>query len=230
MDPAENALDFLKSHSMVTVIEHEVERMILSGELLPGSWLNERRLAARLSVSRGPVREACRKLENAGLVRVVNNRGVFICELEFREAIELVEIRAELGSFLGRKAAENASEDDIGNLDKLIKEMDKLVSKNDVDSYHVANHIFHNKLLECSKNSRLWKTFQGMEMELRLFRQRVLIDDSSLKQSNAEHRAIVAAISSRDARKTGAAVAKHFRRTRDRMMSAIDLASRAGTR
>ncbi len=212
---------------MVTVIERKIERMILSGELTPGSWLNERKLAARLNVSRGPVREACRKLENAGLVQIVNNRGVFICQLEFQEAIELVEIRAELGTLLGRRAAENALQEDIDHLNQMVSDMDTIVAEHDIESYHVLNHEFHNKLLACAKNKRLGSIFQGMEMELRLFRQQVLIENSGLEQSNAEHRAIVSAIASRDPRKAGTAVARHLRRTRDRMMSALARASAA---
>ena len=61
-----------------TLVQHELERMILAGELAPGAKLNEVAIAERLGVSRGPVREAFRALEEAGLVRLEKNRGVFV--------------------------------------------------------------------------------------------------------------------------------------------------------
>jgi DNA-binding GntR family transcriptional regulator len=68
--------------------------MILSGELRPGEKLTEMALAARLGVSRGPLREAFRMLDESGLVRTEKNRGVFVRDLPVAEAIEIFDLRA----------------------------------------------------------------------------------------------------------------------------------------
>ena len=62
-------------------------------------------LAARLGVSRGPVREAFRMLERAGLVRTEKNRGVFVRDLPVEEAIEIFDLRAALDELIGRRLA-----------------------------------------------------------------------------------------------------------------------------
>src|SRR3546814_19342740 len=72
----------------------ELEGMIVSGELSGGDRLNETVLAERFGVSRGPVREACRGLERSGLIRFVANRGVFVREMNVKEALELFDVRA----------------------------------------------------------------------------------------------------------------------------------------
>ena len=77
----------LQSSSLPSLVQAELERMILSGELQPGAKLTEMTLAARLGVSRGPLREAFRMLEEAGLVRTEKNRGVFVRDIPLDEAV-----------------------------------------------------------------------------------------------------------------------------------------------
>jgi len=86
----------LRAHSLTAVVQHEIERMILSGELGPGEHLNEKAVADKLQVSRGPVREACRALAELGFVRLIPNRGVFITQLTKADAIEVYDLRAGL--------------------------------------------------------------------------------------------------------------------------------------
>ena len=76
--PDSQAIELLQSHSLTTLVQREIERMILAGNLASGDKLNEAEIAIRLGVSRGPVREAFRALEEAGLVRTEKNRGVFV--------------------------------------------------------------------------------------------------------------------------------------------------------
>ncbi|MGH8629794.1 MAG: GntR family transcriptional regulator, partial [Burkholderiales bacterium] len=68
-----SALEILQQNSLTSLVKRELERRILGGELAPGSKLNEAELASELRVSRGPVREAFRALEQAGLVRTEKN-------------------------------------------------------------------------------------------------------------------------------------------------------------
>src|SRR3989442_6172037 len=67
----------VQSSSLSMLVQKELERMILAGEIAVGAKLNEVALAERLGVSRGPVREAFRALEESGLVHLEKNRGVF---------------------------------------------------------------------------------------------------------------------------------------------------------
>ena len=73
-----------------------LKRQLLSGELAPGERVNEVVMAARLGISRGPLREAIRKLEQEGLLTAVPQRGVFVRQLTQEEAAELQEVRLAL--------------------------------------------------------------------------------------------------------------------------------------
>ena len=80
--------------------------MILRASCAPGDKLTEVALAARLGVSRGPLREAFRMLEEAGLVRTEKNRGVFVRDIPIEEAIEIFDLRAAMDELVGRRLAE----------------------------------------------------------------------------------------------------------------------------
>src|ERR1700704_2227755 len=86
-------------------IERQLEQLILSGEYAPGAHINENALATRLGVSRAPVREACRMLQRAGLVRIVPNQGAYVHALSLPEIVELFDVRACLGRVPGPQAA-----------------------------------------------------------------------------------------------------------------------------
>ncbi|MDO9439952.1 MAG: GntR family transcriptional regulator, partial [Beijerinckiaceae bacterium] len=90
----QSTIALLQTSSLTSVVQGELERMILSGELAPGAKLTEMTLAARLGVSRGPLREAFRMLEEAGLVRTEKNRGVFVRDIPIDEAVEIFDLRA----------------------------------------------------------------------------------------------------------------------------------------
>ena len=94
--PAAAALRERRDVSLTILVRHEIERSIETGELKAGDWINEALLASRLGVSRGPVREACRGLEQSGLVKVIVNRGAFVREIGAQDARNLYELRAAL--------------------------------------------------------------------------------------------------------------------------------------
>src|SRR5919112_4635270 len=121
IDP-ESALHIRRTESLTSLIRRELERMIARGELKAGERLNENALAAKLGVSRGPIREACRGLEQSGLVDVVVNRGVFIRELGAREAAELYEVRAVLYGLAGRLLAPIVTDEQLRSLAAHVEE------------------------------------------------------------------------------------------------------------
>ena len=101
-------LTVLRTSSLASVVEREVERLILNGSFAPGERINENRLAAELGTSRGPIREAIRALEGSGLIVSIRNRGSFIRRLSVQEVREVYEIRSALFGLAGKLLAERA--------------------------------------------------------------------------------------------------------------------------
>src|ERR1700712_6092179 len=98
--------------------------MVLDGELASGAKLTEATLADQLGVSRGPVREAFRMLEEAGLVRTEKNRGVFVRDVPIEEAIEIFDLRAAMDELVGRRLAETITPTALREIKAMVDAME----------------------------------------------------------------------------------------------------------
>jgi len=217
MDP-HHKIALLQSSSLTTVVQQEIERTILSGELAPGAKLIEAALAERLGVSRGPVREAFRMLEEAGLVRQEKNRGVFVRHIPLDEAMEIFEMRAMMDEAVGRKLAAAVTPEQMKQMRAMVDEMERAVKAGDVDGYHLLNLQFHDRLVEFSGNRKLIALYRKLINELSLFRRLNLSDGKQLPQSAQEHRAILKAIASGDPDLAGQAMRAHVQDSQQRTL------------
>jgi phosphonate utilization transcriptional regulator len=199
----------LQSSSLTTVVQQEVERAILQGEYAPGSKLIESTLAEKLGVSRGPVREAFRMLEEAGLVRTEKNRGVFVRDIPIDEAVEIFDLRAAMDELVGRRLAENITQPQLKEVRGLVDAMEKAVKAEDAYNYHLLNLKFHDRLVEMAGNRKLTAIYRKLIKELSLFRRLNLADGWLLPISAGEHRAIIKAIASGDPDAAGRAMFDH---------------------
>jgi len=219
MEP-NNAIQLLLSSSLPMFVQQEIERLIMTGELPPGTRINESELAARLGTSRGPIREACRTLEEAGLVRGEKNRGAFVREISVEEADEIYELREALEEIVGRRAAARITPELAARLNGMVDEMEAAAHERRAGDYAQLNLQFHELLLECAASRKLSDTYRRLVKELHLFRMRALTEGGGLDVSPEEHRQIAAAITSGNADEAGAALRAHVAESRARMWKA----------
>ena len=206
----------LQSSSLTTVVQQEIERAILVGEYAPGSKLIEATLADKLGVSRGPVREAFRMLEEAGLVRNEKNRGVFVRDIPIDEAVEIFDLRAAMDELVGRQLAKNITAPQLKEIRGLVDQMEKAVKADDTRQYHLLNLRFHDRLVEMAGNRKLTAIYRKLIKELSLFRRLNLADGWLMPISAGEHRQIVKAIASGDADAAGRAMYDHVMESKER--------------
>ena len=209
-------ITLLQTSSLTSVVQGELERMILSGELAPGAKLTEMALAARLGVSRGPLREAFRMLEEAGLVRTEKNRGVFVRDIPIAEAVEIFDLRAAMDELVGRRLAEKISPAQLKEIRGLVDQMEQAVKAKDAYHYHLLNLKFHDRLVELAGNSKLTAIYRKLIKELSLFRRLNLADGWLMPISANEHRQIVKAIASGDPEAAGKAMFDHVIESKER--------------
>jgi DNA-binding GntR family transcriptional regulator len=170
----------LRATSLASVLTQELERMVLGGEIGPGTRLNENQLAARFGVSRGPIREAVRALEGAGLVESVPNRGVFVRRLGVREVRELYDVRAALFGLAGRLMAERATPAELERLRGLIRAMETATETRNFEAYYPLNLEFHGAIVDGSGNLTLAQQYRAFVRKLNLFRARSLVQGGGL--------------------------------------------------
>src|ERR1700733_13218231 len=112
------------SRSRAVDVERAVAQWIFKGELTAGQKLIEQEVALRLGVSRGPVREAFRALEDLGLVQIEQNRGAFVRKIDLDEAVEIHDVYSALEELATRTAARRLSAKQIAELQSLVESMD----------------------------------------------------------------------------------------------------------
>ncbi|HTQ01344.1 MAG TPA: phosphonate utilization associated transcriptional regulator [Casimicrobiaceae bacterium] len=217
----------LQTHSLPGLVQRELERMILAGELVAGAKLNEVAIAELLGVSRGPVREAFRALEESGLVRLEKNRGVFVRQIAVEEADEIYELRAVLDEFVGRRAALKVSPGDLKTLRALVERMDRAVARSDLDTYHAANLEFHDTLVALAGNAKLLAMYRRLVNELHLYRRATLAQAGALPVSVREHHEILDKIAAGQASAAGRALFDHVMGSRERMHRAQEAGEKA---
>jgi phosphonate utilization transcriptional regulator len=217
------AIELLQSHSLTTLVQRELERRILAGELGPGTKLTEEEIAGNLNVSRGPVREAFRALESAGLVRTEKNRGVFVREVSVDDADEIYEVRAGLDELIGRLLAERIRPAQLAELRELLKKMQKAARARSVAAYYPLNVKFHDCLAEFTGNRTLVAHYRRLVNELHLYRRETLARGAdSFPISTREHSEIVEALARRDADRAGRLLYDHAMESRDRLHAALE--------
>jgi len=216
------AIRLVQSSSLAALVQREIERMILAGDLPAGAKLTEASLAEQLGVSRGPVREALRALEGSGLVQPEKNRGVHVRQISLEEADEIYELRAVLDEFVGRRLAETATAAHVRELRQIVDRMEKATARDDVDAYLTANLDFHDRMVELAGNRKLLLTYRRLVNELHLFRRTTLAQGGTLPVSTREHREIVDRIAARQADAAGAALHAHVMASRSRMHKTYD--------
>src|SRR6202171_4183700 len=132
-------LQLVQSNSLPGLVQSEIEQLILRGELAVGRRVNESDLALRFGMSRGPIREALRALEESRLVRSEKNRGVFVREISVAEADEIYDVREALDQLIGRRGGERATPEQLRELEAVLAEMDDATRLHDIRSYHALN-------------------------------------------------------------------------------------------
>jgi len=217
--PLHPTIALLQSNSLASAVQQAIEQAILSGQYPPGAKLIEAALAEKLGVSRGPIREAFRMLDEAGLVRTEKNRGVFVRDISLDEATEIFDLRAAMEEMVGRQLARQITPAQLLDVNALLDAMTQAVSEKNIDAYYQLNLQFHDRLVELTGNRRLLAIYRKLIKELTLFRQLNLRDAGVLPLSEQGHRQIVNAIASGNAEAAGRAMADHVAGSKQRTIN-----------
>jgi len=171
---------------------------IISGRFEPGERLIESALSAQLGTSRGPVREALRQLENEGLVMSFPYRGAVVLGVSDEEVHEvLIPIRLTLERYSFARALEKMTDDDFAELAKQIWLMEQAGKANDLLKLVEADLAFHEFVISASgqlHTVQIWRTI-GPRIRAYFYRYERY---RSFEETVEEHRALLAALQTRD--------------------------------
>lgn len=203
-------------------IAEQLRHLIFTGEIAPGERINEAALALRMGTSRGPIREAIRILTGLGIVTAVVNKGVFVRKISVREMLDIYELRALVFGFAAQRAAENITDAERAEFERLLAQMDQAADSDDGARYYDLNLEFHALILRLSGNARAQQAYFDYVNELHLFRRRYFNAPGNMRKSNAEHRLIYDAIASGSAARAKTMAERHVWSGRQRLLATLD--------
>jgi DNA-binding GntR family transcriptional regulator len=200
-----------------------IKESILNLNFLPGAQLQIDHLAIQMEISRTPIREALLRLERDGLVRVVPRVGFFVAEITRRDLEELYEIRELLESRAIKDSVENLTDQDLDNIDEILRQGAAAVEENNVDKFRKAEIDFHNYLTDHSNNRRLISILESYQDLTYRWRTLSLRSEENLRLSLSEHQEIARAVRQGDAELAHQLMSEHICKARDRILGLVDL-------
>jgi DNA-binding GntR family transcriptional regulator len=194
---------------------------IVGSVLAPGEALPEAATAARLNVSRSPVREATRRLASENLVTIVPGRGAFVATVSLTDAVELYQLREALEPLACRLAAGHPDEARLTTTLAAMRAAPKLIAGGQFTQYHQLCSDMDSAIAEMCGNGRL--TTMLTEVWQQAARTRGIADNNTgrLRESVNEHEQLLQAIIERDATLAESLCRAHIRRSMQNVFSPI---------
>lgn len=210
----------MKPESLSIKSYTEIRKLILSSQLLAGVRLKEDEWAKKIGVSRMAVREALNRLLGEALVTFGEKGGYFVASITADNVRHIREIREILEIGALRLLINNATEDNLNELDQICTDYTAMVKQGYFNGACEADIKFHETLIKTSQNAKLSLIY--MASHIPLFHQKLGKSQTSIndyEQTDAEHRALVAAIKSKNLKLAEEILIAHFQRGELLMLS-----------
>ncbi|MCG2592778.1 GntR family transcriptional regulator [Ramlibacter sp. XY19] len=205
----------LVHNSLHDEVAEQLRELIFSGQVAPGDFLDEVKLAEQLKISRTPLREALKVLTAEGLVRHEPRRGCFVNEVTEQDLDEIFPVLALLEGRCAYEAARHASDADLATLEDLHQKLAKHAKARRINEYYAANFAIHEAIILLANNRWLAGTIADLRKIVKLARLQQLHAPGRLDQSLSEHLAVFASLKARDAEGADAAMRTHITRQRE---------------
>src|SRR5215472_6242271 len=198
---------------------------VISGQRKPGELLSEAELARNWGVSRSPIREAFRQLEEHHLVRWAPRRGATVARLTVAGLRDIYEVREALESLSAGLAAERGSAADLTKMSDLAADVKKSQDEGDYMRAIMLDDEFHRLMASTTRN-RMLESQSGHVLDRVIMARLVVREEPGRpKEIVREHQAILDALGQRDAEKAAEEAALHVRKARVRLMDMLQRAS-----
>ena len=190
-----------------------IRGLILRGVYRPGAKLGEVELAARLNVSRTPVREALHRLAADGLVEIVPHKGARVVAFTAAELEHIFDLRAQVEGTAARRAATTITDEELEHLTQLAEQIALFAlpgPAQDLDRVYELNAAFHAALAAASRSTTLTSTIDSLFTTVAALRTLNGFDEAAVRRSVHHHLEIVAALRARDGRWAESVMRSHL--------------------
>ena len=187
-----------KNLSLAEQVFERLETEILSGKYQPGDYLTEMKLVSDLGVSRTPIREALRRLEQEHIIEITQ-KGILVIGVTQKDLEDILEIRTHIEGLAAAEAAKNITADQLKELEETLELQEFYVPKRDADRIKDMDSRFHRLIYRFSGSAILCDTLLPLHKKMQKYRRASVENEIRSANSAQEHRAIFEAIASHNA-------------------------------
>lgn len=196
---------------------------IMSGRYAQGSHITAQELAAESGLSRTPVREAMRRLQSEGLIRIIPNRGAFVASWNEQDIEQYFDLCVVLESYSAELAARHVTPEGLARLRDLCRRMDELVEEepHSIERIKEVNDTFHKTIMSIGGNARLEHYLSSMIEAEVVFGTLSGYHPDELRRAAAQHHELVDAIEAGDPAWARSVMAAHILSARHTMLRSV---------
>ena len=198
-----------KTISLADQVFEHLETYILSGKYQKGESLTESKLSAELGVSRTPIREALRRLEQEHLIEEAP-KGVVVVGISEKDLEDIFTVRLKLEGPVAAMAALNYTDEQLAVIREALEFQEFYLNKNDPDRIKSMDSRFHETIYKMSGSTVLYDVLEPLHKKILKYRKASVSNTSRAEASVAEHRAIYEALAARDSQKVERLVTEHL--------------------
>lgn len=206
-----------KSVSLADCVFERLEKDILSGKYAYGDVLTESRLSEELGVSRTPIREAVRRLEQENIL-LDSGRGLVVQGITKEDMADILDIRLQIEGMAVRRATANMTEEEKRQLMEAVELQEFYVGRGDPEHIQEQDHQFHERIYAGCGSLTLQTTLVPLHRKAQKFRRASVERPARANESAAEHRAIAKAILDGDADMAENLMIAHIGKARQNMI------------
>lgn len=192
------------------VVFQTLRAAILKGDLKPGERLMELQLAAKLGVSRTPIREAIRMLEQEGLAITIPRKGAEVAKMTEKDMEDVLQIRCSLEELAVRLSCENITAAELQELRVAMEQFEEKAKTDNVVEIAKADVNFHDILYKASDNPKLLGLLNNLREQMYRYRVEYLKDRSIYPRLMEEHHHLYDALKAKDAERASAYTRSHL--------------------
>ena len=198
-----------KTISLADQVFEHLEINILSGKYSKGETLTESKLSVELGVSRTPIREALRRLEQEHLIEEAP-KGVVVVGITEKDLDDIFAIRLKLEGHVAAMAAKNHTEDELAIVREALEFQEFYLDKNDPDRIKSMDSRFHETIYKMSGSTIFYDVLEPLHKKILKYRKASVSNTSRAEASVAEHRAIYEALVARDSELASKRIVEHL--------------------
>lgn len=203
------------------VVFQTLRTAILKGDLKPGERLMELQLASKLGVSRTPIREAIRMLEQEGLARTIPRKGAEVAGMTEKDMEDVLQIRCVLEELAARLSCQNITDEEMRELKIAMVDFEEKTREGNVVELAKADVTFHDIIYRAADNPKLLVLLNNLREQMYRYRTEYMKDDRIHPVLIREHKEMVKALESRDQELVAREVRQHLRNQEEVMKKII---------